>query len=147
MKKLIVDEATSRRLGKIRQKGTEPELILRRALAAEGLRFRTSARDLPGSPDLANRSALWAVWVHGCFWHHHAGCSRATIPKRNRDFWLEKFAANRLRDRRVRRKLEALGYFCATFWECELNAKPKAVAEKVRRLIAHATNQGRDSSG
>src|SRR5688500_542986 len=99
---LILDEVTSKRLGRIRQADTAPEQTVRRALWALGLRFRRANRDLPGSPDIANRTAHWAVFVHGCFWHAHTGCSKATVPKRNRQFWLEKFAANRARDARVR---------------------------------------------
>lgn len=116
---LLTDERTSRRLGKIRQSNTRAEQLVRRALFATGLRYRASNRDLPGSPDVANRSRNWAVFVHGCFWHGHAGCPRATVPKRNREFWVAKFTANRRRDARVRRQLRALGYTVFVVWECE----------------------------
>lgn len=116
---LVLDKATSARLGRIRQADTSPERAVRSALHSAGLRFRKSNRDLPGSPDIANRRARWAVFVHGCFWHQHKGCPRATSPKRNAAFWLEKFRANRERDRRVQRALRGMGYVVATFWECE----------------------------
>jgi DNA mismatch endonuclease (patch repair protein) len=116
---LEVDEATSKRLGRIRQRDTTPEQVVRKLLAASGLRFRKENRDLPGSPDVANRRARWAIFVHGCFWHAHRGCPKATVPKRNKAFWEAKFAANRARDARAIQELRRLGYSVLVIWECE----------------------------
>ena len=110
---------TSCRMGRVRQRGTSPELVVRRLLRQSGLRYTLRNCDLPGSPDLANRRRRFAVFVHGCFWHQHPGCPNATIPKRNREFWLAKFAANRERDARSIRELEHLGYTVFIVWECE----------------------------
>src|SRR5262249_34210676 len=131
---LLVDPATSARLGRIRQKDTAAELAVRRVLHELGLRLRIRNRDLPGAPDAANRSRRWAIFVHGCFWHSHAGCRRATVPKRNRDFWLEKFIENRARDARVLRALRRRGYRTLVVWECEL----ERAAKLGRRLRAFA---------
>lgn len=120
-RRLITDPETSARLGRIPQRDTEPELAVRRILYALGHRFRVKNRDLPGSPDIANRSRRWAVFVHGCFWHAHAGCPKATTPKRNREFWEAKLAANRARDERVVAELRAAGWRVETIWECELS--------------------------
>lgn len=128
---LLVDPATSARLARIRQKDTAAEQAVRRVLYELGLRFRTRNRDLPGAPDAANRAHRWAVFVHGCFWHAHAGCCRATIPKRNRDFWVTKFASNRVRDLRVVRALRRRGYRVLVVWECELDDIEK-LARRVR---------------
>jgi DNA mismatch endonuclease (patch repair protein) len=65
----------------VRQKDTGPEQAVARALRSRGARYRKNVRSLPGSPDFANRSRKWAVFVHGCFWHRHTGCRRATTPK------------------------------------------------------------------
>ena len=88
-----------------------------------------------GSPDVANRSQRWAVFVHGCYWHDHRGCRRATVPKRNTEFWLEKFAGNRRRDARALRQLRARGYRALVIWECEVERKREAVAARVRRVL------------
>lgn len=116
---LEVDAETSLRLGRIRQSDTEPEQAVRRFLYASGLRFRVRNRDLTGSPDIANRTGRWAVFVHGCFWHRHPSCRRSTTPKRNREFWMAKFDANVERDRRSVEALRELGYRVAVVWECE----------------------------
>ncbi len=116
---IVFDSATSQRMGGIRQKGTSPELAVRKQLTELGCRYRVNNRDLPGSPDIANRSRKWAVFVHGCYWHRHEGCKKATTPKRNRDFWVAKFEANVARDRRAVRELRGMGYLVVTVWECE----------------------------
>ena len=132
---LQVDPETSARLGRIRQKDTAAEQAVRRVLHDLGLRFRIRNRDLPGAPDAANRARRWAVFVHGCFWHSHAGCYRATVPKRNREFWLEKFAANRARDLRVARELRRRGFHVTVVWECELDDGEK-LARRLRVFAA-----------
>ncbi len=119
VRKLILDPVTSARLARVRQHDTSVERVVRRVLHGLGLAFRTVNTELPGSPDIVNRSRRWAIYVHGCFWHAHGGCVRATVPKRNRRFWLEKLATNRARDRRKRRQLQALGYKALVVWQCE----------------------------
>src|SRR5262245_48778270 len=84
------DPRTSARMRRVRQKDTWPEVQLRRMLWSRGVRFRTNNRDLPGSPDIANRTKRWAVFVHGCFWHGHDGCARSRLPKRNARLWADK---------------------------------------------------------
>lgn len=125
------DKATSKRMGTVRTAGTAPELAVRRQLTGLGIHFRTVNRDLPGSPDIANRSARWAVFVHGCYWHRHSNCSRASTPRRNVEFWLSKFDANVARDRRSRTALRKRGYAVVTIWECQ-SRRP----ETVKRLLA-----------
>lgn len=132
---LLVDPETSARLARIRQKDTAAEQAVRRVLHELGLRYRIHNRDLPGAPDAANRARQWAVFVHGCFWHSHAGCYRASVPKRNRDFWIAKFTDNRARDARVARALRRRGYRAVVVWECELDDVPRLA----RRLAKEFT--------
>jgi DNA mismatch endonuclease, patch repair protein len=117
---LRTDATTSARMGRIRQSGTAPEITIRRAVATLGLRYTVKNRDLPGSPDLANRSRRWAIFVHGCYWHRHEGCHRATTPRTNTEFWLNKFSRNVARDEAARIELQRRGYRVLTFWQCEL---------------------------
>ncbi len=130
---LEVDVETSIRMALVRQRDTTAELVVRRALRALGHRFRVRNRDLPGSPDVANRTRRWAIFVHGCFWHRHAGCPRTTTPKRNRSFWEAKFRANRSRDRRALVRLRRIGYKTIVVWECETE-RPRLLARKLQRL-------------
>jgi DNA mismatch endonuclease Vsr len=104
----------------IRQAKTRPEALVAADLRAMGIRYRRNVRSLPGSPDFANVSRRWAIFVNGCFWHQHTGCRRATIPKSNAAFWQEKFRANRARDARAINHLRARGFKVLVVWECSV---------------------------
>lgn len=110
-----------------RAKDTGPEISLRKALHALGFRFRKNVQDLPGTPDVVFPRFRAVVFVHGCYWHHHEGCRRATVPKQNSGFWKEKFEANRRRDARNVEALLALGWRVGVVWECA-NASEGSVA-------------------
>lgn len=131
---LRTDPKTSARLGRVRQRDTVPEVEVRRALHKLGHRFRIRNRDLPGSPDVANRSRRWAVFVHGCFWHRHPGCRRATTPKRNADFWADKFRGNQKRDARVQAELRRLGFDVIVVWECESEVRERLASILRKKL-------------
>jgi DNA mismatch endonuclease (patch repair protein) len=134
-KSLPPDARTSARMAGVRQKDTTAELVVRRLLTQLGHRYRVRNRDLPGSPDVANRRRGWAIFVHGCFWHRHPGCVRTTTPTRNREFWLHKFVANVRRDERARRALRARGYRTITVWECETR-NPVEVGKRLERYLS-----------
>ncbi|WP_296022133.1 very short patch repair endonuclease [uncultured Agrobacterium sp.] len=131
----IVDPTTrSRMMAGIKGKNTTPELVLRRALHALGLRFRLHNRKIKGIPDLVFPKFKAVVFVHGCFWHRHAGCRYATTPSTRPEFWQTKFAANVARDTAVRTALLESGFRMATVWECALR-KPWQV-EATADLVA-----------
>lgn len=114
-----VDPAHSARLAKQAQKGTNPEVVVGKALKELGLVMRRNVASLPGKPDFVNQRRRLAIFVHGCFWHRHPGCPKATLPKSNRWWWAEKLRENVLRDRRKEDELRALGMEVLTVWECE----------------------------
>jgi len=101
-------------------KHTKPEVAVRKILHAMGYRFRLHRRDLPGTPDIVLPGRCKIIQVHGCFWHQHEGCRRASLPATRRDFWLPKLARNKERDSAAEAELRALGWNVTTVWECEL---------------------------
>ncbi|ASI69997.1 very short patch repair endonuclease [Diaphorobacter nitroreducens] len=121
----------SRMMSGIRGKDTRPELALRSALFAAGLRYRLHQRGLPGSPDLVFPKYRAALFVHGCFWHRHDGCRYATSPKTNSDFWRLKFEGNVSRDARNVALLGEQGWRVAIVWECALKRSVDEVAQAV----------------
>ena len=117
----------------IRGRDTEPELAVRRALHARGFRYRLHVNNVAGRPDLLLPKYRAVVFVHGCFWHRHAGCRYASTPATRPEFWHAKFAANVARDRTVHAALLKMGWRVATVWECALR-KPSQVAATVDLL-------------
>lgn len=115
----IVDRTTrSRMMSAIKGRDTSPERAIRRALFQRGLRFRLHARGLPGRPDLTLKRFRAAIFVHGCFWHRHKGCSFTTTPDTNAEFWKKKFVDTVARDKRTIRELHKLGWRTCIVWEC-----------------------------
>jgi DNA mismatch endonuclease (patch repair protein) len=115
----VVDAPTrSRMMSGIRGKDTKPEILVRKALFKAGFRFRLHRRDLPGVPDVVLPGRKVAVFVHGCFWHMHAGCRYAKLPATRPDFWLEKLSGNVARDNAARQALREDGWRVLTVWEC-----------------------------
>ena len=113
------DSLRSALMRKVRRQDTGPEMIVRRLLHREGYRFRLHAGDLPGRPDIVFRGRRKVIFVHGCFWHRHEGCRRTTTPKTRREFWEDKFAANRKRDAVAVSSLKQASWEVAIVWECE----------------------------
>lgn len=114
-------EKRSRIMSRIRSKDTGPEMIVRRYLHSRGLRYRLHCRDLPGSPDLVMHSRRVVIFVNGCFWHGHEGCSKARLPSTRHDFWREKISNNVSRDKLIQDSLCKIGWRVIVMWSCGLN--------------------------
>jgi DNA mismatch endonuclease (patch repair protein) len=139
MKKAKTETAAERsaQMARVRGRDTKPEMLVRRALHAAGLRFRLHAKKLPGRPDLVFPSRRVAVFVHGCFWHRHPDpeCKLARLPKSRLDFWLPKLEGNRLRDERTKAKLEGLGWKVIVVWECDTKAETlRKLGQRIKAL-------------
>lgn len=138
------DSATrSRIMARVRGRNTGPELALRRALHARGLRYKLHDPALPGRPDLVFPRYRAVCFVHGCFWHRHDGCSRATTPATNQSNWERKFAANVRRDRDHRTALLAADWRVAVIWECALRPRTRLdeVAADLERWLKGRTDE------
>jgi DNA mismatch endonuclease (patch repair protein) len=107
----------------IRGKNSKLEMIVRRGLHSRGLRYVLHSKKLPGKPDLVFPSRKTVVFVHGCFWHAHEGCSAFRLPKTRSREWESKLLGNRSRDARNEAGLKALGWRILILWECDLRGK------------------------
>lgn len=105
-------------MSKIRSKDTKPELFVRKILFGAGYRYRLHPQKLPGKPDIVLRKHKTVIFVHGCFWHSHPGCSRAAWPDENQTYWEEKIRRNVARDKQHEQDLLKAGWRVLTVWEC-----------------------------
>lgn len=118
----------------VKSKDTAPELKVRRAAHALGLRFRLGRADLPGKPDLVFPARKTALFVHGCFWHGHDCPRGARVPQANRAYWTAKIGRNVARDKATLASLRRLGWKPAVVWECETrdaNALSRLIARRI----------------
>ena len=127
-------EVRSRVMSQVRGRDTGPELALRRALYALGVRgWRTHRKDLPGNPDIVFGNGRLAVFVDGAFWHGHPS---RYWPGRSGEYWDKKIAGNQERDRRVTRQLRAAGWSVLRLWDFEIGEDSAAAVRKVEvRLL------------
>lgn len=118
----------------VKSKNTVPELAVRKLVFSMGHRYRIHGAGLPGKPDLVFSCKKKVIFVHGCFWHRHDDCKKATTPASNTEYWLPKFAKTIERDRQALDSLRELGWRILVVWECELK-DTAALAEKLRVFL------------
>lgn len=115
-------------MSRVKGKNTGPEIKLRKALWATGLRYRLEYK-LFGKPDLVFVSAKIAVFIDGCFWH---GCPvHGEYPQTNKTFWAEKIRKNTQRDQLVNTKLAELGWTVVRYWEHEIKHDIVSCVEQI----------------
>jgi len=129
-------------MARIASKDTKPEMAVRRLLHALGYRYRLHRRDLPGSPDMSFSSRKKAIFVHGCFWHRHEDCRRATTPATRKSYWEQKFQRNVLRDRKNLADLRDMEWDSLVVWECETADLP-ALARRLASFLSGARGAAR----
>jgi DNA mismatch endonuclease (patch repair protein) len=116
-------------MSRVRTRDTKPEIVLRQALWAGGLRgWRLHPANVPGRPDLAWLGRRLAVFVDGAFWHGHPAYYHGQSGK----FWDEKIARNRARDVVVNEMLAAAGWSVVRLWDFEVERKADGCVERVR---------------
>lgn len=127
-------------MSRIKSRDTTPELAVRLALRKLGYKYRLHRRDLPGKPDIVLPKYRVVIFVHGCFWHQHAGCIDCSDPKTNTKYWRPKLLANVKRDRKYRRRLRRIGWTAIMIWECQTKK-----AENLRDRLKRQMNSKIDS--
>ena len=138
MADIVSEEQRSYNMSRIRGRDTKPEIAVRSALHRLGYRFTVNGprnRSLAGRPDIVLPKYQTVVFVHGCFWHRHAGCRYASTPSSRKEFWQAKFAANVMRDQRNAERLEAEGWKVIVVWECETRNPVELSQLLLRRLV------------
>lgn len=130
---LFTPEKRSAIMRAVKGADTRPEIALRRALFALGLRYRLHGA-LPGKPDLVFAARKSVIFVHGCFWHGH-DCPRGVrTPKTNAAYWRQKIVRNRARDKEALAALRGIGWRALVLWECELKDMTRAAAKAAKWL-------------
>ena len=130
----------SKTMAKIKGSNSKPELLLRKALWRENIRFRIHRRDLLGRPDIVIEKYQLAIFIDGDFWHGFDWDKRQ--PKTNQQFWVPKIERNIQRDQFVNQGLQSMGYVVMRFWEHEVK-QDLAVCVNQIKLYIEAAKKGR----
>jgi DNA mismatch endonuclease (patch repair protein) len=134
-------EKRSEIMSRVKSKDTKPELFVRSLLHTMGYRFRLHRKDLPGNPDIVLAKYRTVVFVHGCFWHQHPDCSKATIPKQNSEFWRAKLERNVERDTEAQHRLRNQGWGVLVLWECEVQREVGALPGRLKGNLDRAMSE------
>ena len=128
----ITKEQRSYNMSKIKGKDTNIEVKVRKYLYHHGYRYRKNVKGLPGTPDILLTKQRIAIFVNGCFWHHHYNCKLAVYPKSRIDYWKAKIDKNVDNDIKNYNLLNQLDYKVIVIWECELN---EAFDSRMKELV------------
>ncbi|MDQ8196280.1 DNA mismatch endonuclease Vsr [Coraliomargarita sp. SDUM461004] len=136
MADIFSEAQRSYNMSRIRSKNTKPEIAVRSMLHRLGYRFTVNGpknKKLPGKPDIVLPKYKTVIFVHGCFWHGHAGCKDFRYPKTRTEWWKAKIDGNVARDQKRIAELEAMGWRVLVIWGCELK---NASAEKKLSILS-----------
>jgi DNA mismatch endonuclease (patch repair protein) len=117
----------------IRSKGTEPEKIIMRELRRRKVYFAAHAMSIIGKPDIVFRKKRITVFIDSDFWHGHP--LRFIKPKSNVEYWQEKIARNKERDKKVNKELKRNGWIVLRFWEYDIKSIPQKVINKILKIL------------
>lgn len=126
-------EIRSFNMSQIKSKDTWPEMLVRKFLFANGIRYRLHDKRLSGKPDMVFPKFKKVVFIHGCFWHGHENCKYFVVPKTRTEWWLRKINSNKKKDAESVCTLKRQGWKVITIWECEL--KPSNKDKKLKTII------------
>lgn len=130
-KKLTRSETMSR----IRSKDTGPELLLRKALFKQGMRFRIYAKNVMGKPDIYIKKYKLAIFVDSDFWHGRLYKEGKRIPKTNQDYWIPKLERNIARDISVTKQLKDNGWTVLRFWESDIYNNTEEIVNHIMKTF------------
>ena len=131
----MTPEQRHRCMSHIHSRNTRPEMLVRRYLYAHGFRYRVNVRRLPGTPDIVLSRLRTCIFINGCFWHGHEGCSDFKLPRTNTAFWQQKIDRNRQRDLERQQQLRLMGWNVIRIWGCQLKTKARQ-EETLQGLLA-----------
>jgi DNA mismatch endonuclease (patch repair protein) len=122
-------------MGKIKSKNTSPEILLRKTLWKNGLRYRIHNKKLPGNPDISSYKYQLVIFIDGEFWHGHDWERKKGKIKSNRGFWIPKIERNMQRDRQNNLKLEEMGFKVLRFWGNDVKKNLEGVIAEIMKHV------------
>lgn len=133
-------EVTHKIMAAIPSKNTRPEVLLRKALWKEGIRYRINYKKIPGKPDIAITRHKIAIFCDGDFWHGHNWAIRGYGSfeqelSRYNDYWKEKLLRNVERDEENNRAIRSMGWTVIRFWESDIKNNLDACVSQVKETI------------
>ena len=132
------EQSRSYNMRRIKSKNTKIEVLFRKALWYEGIRYRKNCRALPGCPDIAITKYKIAIFCDGEFWHGKDWAEKERRLKSNREYWIPKIERNIQRDNTADQQLRCMGWIVMRFWGLDIKRNMPACVESVKEAILQA---------
>ncbi len=132
-------EVRSYNMSQVKGKDTKPELLVRRFLFANGLRYRLYDKKLSGKPDIVLPKYKTVIFIHGCFWHGHENCKYSILPKTRTEFWSDKIEGNKKRDKANIEQLKSKGWNVLIVYGCDLKGDKQE--QTLKNILNSIQNQ------
>ncbi|MHB1378133.1 MAG: very short patch repair endonuclease [Desulfurivibrionaceae bacterium] len=142
---IVSKKTRSKMMASVRSRNTKPEIMVRSLLHRLGYRFRLHRKDLPGNPDIVLSRYKKIIFVHGCFWHQHQGCSKSNRPDTRPEFWNKKLNENIERDKVIIRQLQDAGWTVHVIWECQTKKGEQRLLYVIKEIFSYNGDQGTDN--
>jgi len=117
-----------------KNKGTSPELLVRKLISLQKIRFSLHRKDLPGCPDIVFPKRKKVIFINGCFWHRHSCKKGRSMPATRKNFWKQKFKRTIERDKKNKSELKKLGWKVLVIWECQTKT-PEKIITKLKTFL------------
>lgn len=132
-------EIRSYNMSKVKSKDAKPELLVRKFLFANGLRYGLYDKKLPGKPDVVLSKFKTVIFIHGCYWHGHENCKYAVMSKTRTEFWATKIEGNKHRDKNNIEQLRNEGWNVIIVYGCELKKDKQELI--LNKILINIQNQ------
>jgi DNA mismatch endonuclease (patch repair protein) len=137
---VLTPEQRHKNMSQIRSKNTSIEVLLRKALWREGIRYRKNYDKLPGKPDIAITKHRIAVFCDGELWHGKDWEDKKKRIKTNSDYWIRKIERNMARDAENERMLEGMGWAVIRFWGNDIKKNLADCVNEIKETIYEIEN-------
>ena len=131
----LTSEQRKKAMSHNRSRNTSIEVLLRKALWHEGIRYRKNVKTLPGCPDIAITKYKVAIFCDGEFWHGKNWKKTKETIKTNRDYWIPKLERNITRDNANEKKLVNMGWVVLRYWGNEITKNPGDCVAEIKETI------------
>jgi DNA mismatch endonuclease (patch repair protein) len=136
-----LEEQRHYNMSRIKSKDTSIEVLFRKSLWHEGIRYRKNFKSLPGRPDIAITKYKIAIFCDGEFWHGRHWEIKKSKIKNNREYWIKKIERNMQRDNETDLQLRAQGWLVMRFWGDDIKKDISLCVDEVKEAIFY-TNMG-----
>lgn len=134
----LTPEQRKRNMQNIRSKDTKPELILRKRLWQEGVRYRIHGKEIIGKPDIYFKGHKIAIFIDSDFWHGRLYKEGKAVPKSNQEYWIPKLERNIARDKEVNEQLKSDGWRVLRYWESEIKKELDQCIIEILKELKHS---------